>query len=521
MPVRNILKQAAKKNIRGNYWHAVAVCLVLAFVVGAYPASHVPAPAATAASSAHFRPLQNSEIVEDVLDNIQKVAQFKPGTFIYDMVEGNQTPKGILATLFNNVTRAGSFVFGILNAANQFAFGDALMPGALMLVGATILFLFWLLAGNPLRVGACRFFIESRYYPHTSADRLFYLFRIKRSWNSSKVMFLKSLYITLWFFTIAGGPVKGYAYRMVPYILAENPNIPAKEAFRLSSKMMNGNKWNAFLLDISFLGWDILSFFTIGLIGHLFLHPYKAAADAELYLALRKTVPEANKLLSDVHLADQPEGATEYPVHLYPIPPAKTRSWMTGTYLASYSVYNLILIFFVFCVAGWLWEVALNLFQHGVFVNRGTMYGPWLPIYGTGGVGVIILFRKLGKNPVITFLSVTTFCGILEYFTSWFLETFKGERWWDYTGYFLNLDGRTCLEGLLVFGLGGCAAIYMVGPALNNLLDKMPAKPKRALCWVLITAFIADGIFSSATPNTAAATDADTGNPTATKSASV
>ena len=75
---------------------------------------------------------------------------------------------------------------------------------------------------------------------------------------------------------------------MIPYILAENPKIKRKEAFEISKKMMKGNKWKTFILDISFFGWYFLSILTFGILGILYVNPYNAATIAELYIELKK-----------------------------------------------------------------------------------------------------------------------------------------------------------------------------------------------------------------------------------------
>lgn len=59
-------------------------------------------------------------------------------------------------------------------------------------------------------------------------------------------------------------------------------------------------------------------------------------------------------------------------------------------------------------------------------------------------------------------------CSIIEYFASWYLEKAHGIRWWDYSGYFMNLNGRICLEGAVVFGLACCLVVYFVGPLLGS-----------------------------------------------------
>ena len=97
-------------------------------------------------------------------------------------------------------------------------------------------------------------------------------------------MFLMNLYITLWsLLFLIPGIIKMYEYLMVPYILADNPGMDRKEAFAISKRMMTGEKWNAFILQLSFLGWIFLSMFTCGLLGIFYVSPYMEATMAELY----------------------------------------------------------------------------------------------------------------------------------------------------------------------------------------------------------------------------------------------
>ena len=107
-----------------------------------------------------------------------------------------------------------------------------------------------------------------------------------------------------------GGVIKAYSYMLVPYIVAENPGIGHKEAINLSRKMMKGNKWRAFVLDLSFLGWKILSLLSFGLIGIFFTNAYTTAAKAELYLAIReKELSYYRLLLTRLRLAKDYKGS--------------------------------------------------------------------------------------------------------------------------------------------------------------------------------------------------------------------
>lgn len=114
---------------------------------------------------------------------------------------------------------------------------------------------------------------------------------------------------------------------------------------------------------------------------------------------------------------------------------------------------------------------------------------------------VLVLLKKLRNRPALMFAATMVLCGVVEYATSWYLEFSKGMKWWDYSGYFLNLNGRICLEGLLVFALGGCAAVYLIAPALDGLFQKIPQRKKRTICAVLLALFCADQVYSHFNPN--------------------
>jgi len=101
-------------------------------------------------------------------------------------------------------------------------------------------------------------------------------------------MLLRNIYNALWYLTIVGGIIKTYEYRMIPYILAQNPKIKRKQAFQLSKQMMKGNKWKTFLLDLSFFGWNLLSVLTCGILSILYVNPYNVATITELYKTLEK-----------------------------------------------------------------------------------------------------------------------------------------------------------------------------------------------------------------------------------------
>ncbi|WP_411680612.1 DUF975 family protein [Clostridium thailandense] len=152
---------------------------------------------------------------------------------------------------------------------------------------------FRIFIGYSLEVGGRRFFIKSAQYRNNKKCFSFG-FNEQNYMGITKTMFVTNVFILLWtLLLIIPGIIKSYAYRMVPYILADNPNIGVQEAITLSNEMTKGHKFDMFVLDLSFIGWYILGALALG-IGVLFVMPYENATNAELYLVLRKDALENN-----------------------------------------------------------------------------------------------------------------------------------------------------------------------------------------------------------------------------------
>ena len=135
---------------------------------------------------------------------------------------------------------------------------------------------------SPLEVGARRFYFKNLNQP-AEVKEVAYAFDHSYK-NVVKILFFRNLYTFLWsLLFIIPGIVKSYEYMMIPYLLAENPELTQEQAFALSKQMMTGNKWNAFVLDLSFIGWDILSGCTLGILGIFYVEPYRNLTYAALY----------------------------------------------------------------------------------------------------------------------------------------------------------------------------------------------------------------------------------------------
>ena len=237
MWTRQQLKQNGMLNFKKNYWKSVLAALVLLFVGGGM--------GTTGSGSAYKK--ENWE----------------------DIMSGNYEIGGI-----DSIT-AATLIGGIV-----------LIGLLIVLIIAVVLDVFVL---NPLEVGAQRYFVANHYQDQTELTELAFGFKADYR-NVVKTMFFRDLYVFLWsLLFVIPGIIKSYSYRMVPYLLTEHPDMEYNEALGLSQQMMNGNKWAAFVLDLSFIGWELLSAITFGIVGIFYVNPYKFATDTELYVALKET----------------------------------------------------------------------------------------------------------------------------------------------------------------------------------------------------------------------------------------
>lgn len=150
---------------------------------------------------------------------------------------------------------------------------------------------FRIFLGYPLEVGGRRYFVQAA-QNHSDLNCLGYGFDKRNYLDIVITMLWKGFLNFLWYLLlIIPGIVKAYAYMMVPYILADNPNIGYDRAVKLSIGMTEGEKMDMWVLDISFIGWYLLGTVLL-LVGVLFVMPYENATKAELYLVLRQNALE-------------------------------------------------------------------------------------------------------------------------------------------------------------------------------------------------------------------------------------
>lgn len=578
---RKGMKVAAKKAQRKHYWMIVAICLFASVFGVAYTSSTLSVSTPQTEDSTQSNDMY--DVLQDLAvgnenDAREKVKQNQEQIVNNDTDATFGRRRGVIASLLNSFA-SGSMVIAVADAINSVTHNGGVSIAVPVILSLAVYIFVWLFIQETYRIVMARMLLEGRSYNKLPASRFFYPIHTRKWPRMAWTMFVENVFLFLWSLTIVGFFIKQYSYRMVPYIVAENPNIEALDAIRLSRRMMKGHKWECFVADCSFLGWYLLNLITFGLSGIFYSNGYNAAFFAEYYVYVRsmaKTTGIAgSEMLNDEYLyfkadpqtlhttyadvaqsvaqleqnlvpAPKPHGFTGflsewlgirilhasavnryeeyrkdlhqmqigenilngsiYPGRLAPAPmPFKFRESRTISADRSYSLINLIMMFFIFCFVGWVWEVSLAFISEDMFVNRGTLHGPWLPIYGTGGVIILVLLKKLREKPALEFVAAMVLCGCLEYFSSWYLEmTHDGQRWWDYTGYFLNINGRICAEGLLTFGLGGLTIVYLLAPALDNLLSRIDARKLGIVAAVLLVLYCADQVYSAQHPNVGA-----------------
>ena len=151
---------------------------------------------------------------------------------------------------------------------------------------------------------------------------------------------------------------------------------------------------------------------------------------------------------------------------------------MTGKGYITLNFFNLFWIFVIACVAGLVIEVIWHMVvvDPGVYQDRaGLLYGPFSPIYGVGAVLMTVALNRFhDKNPLIIFLVSALIGGAFEFFVSWFMEVAFGIVAWDYSGTFLNIQGRTNLMFMCMWGALGLAWVKLATPLLLKVINKIP-----------------------------------------------
>lgn len=258
MWTRKELKQRAKEALQRNYWKIMLVAAFAAILGGGLSSS-----GSSASSRVSGVMAADMTIDEEKNENVAAVV----------------TEDGIVFPLENAREELGD------TTVTVYMVMSAVIAIVIVLVILAIAFAFSMLLYNPFHVGVQRFMLKS---VDDKAEVKEVLYAFDHSYkNVVRTMFHKDIRVLLWsLLFVIPGIYKSYQYRMVSYILAEHPDTDYRQALQMSKDMMNGEKWHAFVLDLSFILWHMLGAITCGIVELFYVNPYIWLTDAALYRKL-------------------------------------------------------------------------------------------------------------------------------------------------------------------------------------------------------------------------------------------
>lgn len=291
---RKLLKQHAKETVNTHYWKLIIVC-AFTMLLGITFVQPFGWSVPTNATPEYSETIQNyndegNDFTVSVNDNkISIVATdgFQTATYTFKVPFISNVSSFV--SLFAVSTGISIALIAILSLAINLCF---------------FVFLIWM-----FEIVMNRIFLEARIYEKVPFTHGFN-FVTAKTWSKTALANAKRiLYTVLWSLTIVGGFIKQYSYLCAPYILAENPNLTGSESITLSRKMMNGHKWEAFVLTLSMLGWYILNAITLGFGGIFYINAYTTAVFTEYYHYIRTLSIENHiegiEVLNDTYLYEK------------------------------------------------------------------------------------------------------------------------------------------------------------------------------------------------------------------------
>ena len=165
-----------------------------------------------------------------------------------------------------------------------------------------------------------------------------------------------------------------------------------------------------------------------------------------------------------------------------------------------------VLTFFLYSAVGWFFESCYCSVRPRKWINRGFLYGPMCPIYGSGAVMLSVALGRFSRlpiywnsffvTPVFTFLLGALLADVLEFFTSLVMEKLFHARWWDYSQKKFNIQGRICLTHTLYWGGATLIFLYFIDPRVSALLLSIPVTYRRIITGVIFAVFLVDLILT-------------------------
>lgn len=160
------------------------------------------------------------------------------------------------------------------------------------------------------------------------------------------------------------------------------------------------------------------------------------------------------------------------------------------------SVYFIVMDFYIFAFAGWIYESTFVTIRDQKLTNRGFLVGPIIPLYGFGAVSVYILLRPFSGCASLLYVMGMIVATVLEYLASWLLETVFHAKWWDYSKEPYNFRGRIALIPSMFWGILSLLMFDVFQPAAGWIIDKISYEMGRILLAALLIITAADLVYT-------------------------
>ena len=327
--MRRKMKLRARKVVKGHYALLVLLCLIAIFFGTEFTSIKT--------QNDNFHKLitgqeidvggssfkagggsSHAEVFNDILENdvdagkeqADKTTEEYKKTKLTGNILGRR--KGLLAPIVNTYT-SGHLYLTVVSAINNATKSQTAAVTLFIILSMLISAFIWIVVKNMIGAVLRRAFLEARLYSEVPTGHLMHFKTVKRWMRTARTLFVTDLFLALWRLTIVGAFIKHYSYFLVPYIVAENPDIRTLEAITLSRRMMDGHKWECFKLEMSFLGWFLLGSLTFGLSEVFWSLPYRVATCTEYYTKMRELAQEKeielSEKLNDYYLYNRAEEA--------------------------------------------------------------------------------------------------------------------------------------------------------------------------------------------------------------------
>lgn len=165
---------------------------------------------------------------------------------------------------------------------------------------------------------------------------------------------------------------------------------------------------------------------------------------------------------------------------------------MWSTKIFGFEFFYLFYHFFLYSFFGWIYESCLISFREKRLVNRGFLNGPVIPIYGAGATVIMMTLDPIRNHYIAVFFGGMLAASVLEFVTSWVMEKLFHAKWWDYSDWKFNLQGRICLAASLFWGVLSVSMEIIFKPGMDRLIAGIPRKAGEYAGYVIAVLFLGD-----------------------------